>query len=408
MVKEQTLRDLLTTQARRFERWVFLEYGDQQFSYGAVDERTDRAATGLNRLGLRPGDRIALLMGNRPEFIFFFLGAPKIGLIPVPLDPSYSRDEICSILEHSGALAVVTEARFRGLRDLVPGVRHWIEIDTPSFAAPPFQSLTRGPILGFWPDLDPEESAVISYNKTRSGSWKSVVLSHRNLVSNCVQMVQPFRINETDRFLCATPLTSVAAAVLLILAPWASGGGCILREAYSPQVLHDISERRATIIAGMPRLYEMLASAPEFGESDLSSLRLAICSSGPVGEKILLQFEQQHDALIVEGYGPAEATCLCCANPYTGVRKPGSLGLPLPGTECRIIDRDGRELSPGERGEIVVRGPSVMKGYYRDPDASANALRGGWLHTGDFGYTDSDGYYYLSEEKSATNFTKNK
>jgi long-chain acyl-CoA synthetase len=274
-------------------------------------------------------------------------------------------------------------------------VRHWIEVDNPSFAASPFQSLTRGPILGFWPDLDPEEPAIISYSKSQSGVWKPVVLSHRNLISNCIQMLQPFRINETDRFLCAIPLGSMTASVLLLLAPWAAGGACILREVFAPQLLHDIRERRATVIAGMPRLYEMLAGLPEFAQSDLSSLRLAICSSGPVGDKIRVQFEERYDALIVEGYGPVEGTCLCCANPYPGVRKPGSLGLPLPGLECRIAGTDDRELSTGEQGEIIVRGPNVMKGFYRNPDSTARALKNGWLHTGDVGYTDSDGYYFL-------------
>ncbi len=395
MASQQTIRDLITTQARRFERWVFLEFGDQQFSYGAVDERTDRAATALNRLGLRPGDTVALLMGNRPEFVFFLLGAPKLGIAAVPVDPSFSRDEMLFVMEHSGAVAVVTESRYRELHDLVPGVRHWIEVDSPSFGAVPFQNLTRGPILGFWPDLDPEESAILSYTRTVSGTLKAVALSHRNLLSNCLQIMQPFRINETDRFLCAMPLSSVAASVLLVLVPWAAGGGCILREAYSPQVLSDISECRATVIAGMPRLYETLARAPEFEGSDLSSLRLALCSSGPVGSETLLAFEERHDALIVEGYGPVEATCLCCANPYTGVRKPGSLGIPLPGIECRIVDPQGRELPAGEEGEIVVRGPHVMKGYHKDKEASARSLKDGWLHTGDLGFTDSDGYYFL-------------
>ncbi len=395
MANEQTLRDLLTAQARRFERWVFLEYGDQQFSYGAVDERTDRVATGLNRLGLRPGDRVALIMGNCPEFVFFLLGVPKIGMLSVPLDLSYSREDILFVLEHSGAAAVVTESRFRALKDVAPGVRHWIEVDNPSFSASPFQNLTRGSILGFWPDLDPEEPAVISYTKAGSGAWKSVVLSHRNLVSNCLQMLQPFRINETDRFLCTIPLGSMIAAVLLLLVPWTAGGACILREAFAPRSLNDIGERGVTVIAGMPRLYEMLTGLPDFARRDLSSLRLAVCSSGLVGEKIRAQFEERFDALIVEGYGPVEGAGLCCANPYTGVRKPGSLGLPLPGLECRIVGPDDRELPTGEEGEIVVRGPNVMKGFYRDPDATARVLRNGWLHTGDIGFTDPDGYYYL-------------
>ncbi len=390
-----TLRDLLTSRARRFERWVFLEYGDLQYSYGSVDERTDRAATGLNRLGLGPGDAVALLLGNCPEFVFFFLGALKIGMTSVPIDPSWPREEILRILGHSDASAVVTASRFRGLKEQAPGVTHWIEVDAPSFSQAPFQNLTKGSILGFWPDLDPEEAAVISYVKDASGGLKPVLLSHRNLVSNCVQMQQPFRINETDRFLCAAPLSSVASVVLLVLAPWCAGGACVLREAWSSEVLQDLREMRITALAGTPRFYEMLAGTPGFVDSDLSSLRLAICISGPIGEGILEQFEKQHDALIVEGYGPPEATCLCCVNPYTGVRKPGSLGLPLPGQECRIVDAAGSVLPAGERGEIIVRGPNVMKGYYKDPDASARVLRDGWLHTGDSGCTDSDGYYYL-------------
>jgi long-chain acyl-CoA synthetase len=401
VANERTLRDLLTTQARRFERWVFLEYGGQQFSYGAVDERTDRVATGLNRLGLRPGDRMALLMRNRPEYIFFLLGAPKIGAISVPLDLSFSREELLSVLNHSGASAVVTESRFRELRSLAPDVRHWIEVDSPSFAESPFNSLTRGPILGFWPDLDPEDSALISYSRMNSGSWKAVVLSHGNLISNCAQMGQPFRINETDRFLCVIPLSTTLAFVLLVLVPWAAGAACILKEAFSQQILQDIRERRATVIAGNPGLYELVGGLPDFLQSDLSSLRLALCSSGPVGGKALVQFEERHDALIVEGYGPAEGTCLCCANPYTGVRKPGSLGLPLPGLECRVVDPDGQELPAGKVGEIVIRGPNVMKGYYRDPAGTARAQRDGWLRTGDFGRADSDGYYYLESRDSS-------
>ena len=109
---------------------------------------------------------------------------------------------------------------------------------------------------------------------------------------------------------------------------------------------------------------------------------------------MLTVFQERHDALIVEVYNRAEATCLCCANPYTGVRKSGSLGLPLPGLKCAIVDAQGRELPPGAKGEIVVRGPNVMKEYYKDPEDTKKALRGGWLHTGDFGYIDSDGYYW--------------
>ncbi|NWG14701.1 MAG: AMP-binding protein [Acidobacteria bacterium] len=394
-----TLRDLVADQARRCGKRVFLEYGGHSYSYVAVDEKTDRVATALSRMGLKHGDRIALLLSNRPEFLFFFLGAPKIGVIPVPIDPTALPDEIGFAIEHSGSTAVVTERLYLEYREQLPNVGKWIVVDDPGFAQAPFEGLERGRILGFWPDLEADDPAVISYTRGTTGDPKPVVLTHRNLISNCAQTLQPFRIDETDRFFCALPLSSVAAEVLLVLLPWIAGGSCILGEAYAARLLVELEESRATVLAGTPALYEMIAGSTGFAHSNISTLRLAICYSGPVGRKILRQFEERHDILIVEGYGLVEATCLTCANPYTGVRKPGSLGLPLPGLECRIVDAEGHYLGPGKTGEIVVRGPNVMAGYYRSPRETEAALRGGWLHTGDFGYADPDGYYFLQRAR---------
>ncbi len=393
--EQQTLRDLLTTRARRFEKKTFLECGDVQFSYAAVDDRTDRVATGLSRLGLRSGDRVALLLSNRPELVFFLLGAPKLGVIPVPIAQECSQEEIISILWHCGATVVVTERRHDALKESAPQIRHWITVDDATFDEPPFRGLTGGSVLGFWPDLDPAGAALISYTRGSFRTRKAVVLTHSNLLSNCYQLLQPFRIDETDRFMCAVPLISSAAEVLLVLAPWVAGGTCILRQPVPESLPNEIERTGATVLAGRPELYQRIAGSPDFERCDLSSLRLAVCSSGPVGEEIFRRFEERHDALIVEGYGPPEVTCLACANPYTGVLKPGSLGLVLPGQEVRVVGSQGEDLSVGEPGELVVRGPNVMKEYFRDPDATARALRGGWLHTGDTGHVDADGYYYL-------------
>ncbi len=391
-----TLRDLLTVQARRFEKKVFLESADGQYSFAEVDDRTDRVASGLSRLGLRAGDRVALLMSNRPELVFFLLGAPKLGIIPVPVDPVCSQEEIISILWHSGATAVVTEKRFDALIEIAPQIRHSIVVDDAAFVGPPFYGLTGGSVIGFWPDLDPGDTALISYQSGAQRNRRAVVLTHRNLLSNCYQVLQPFRIDETDRFICALPLNVTTSEVLLLLGPWAAGATCVLGEPVPELLPRQIEQTCATVLAGTPDFYYRLAASPGFRSCNLSSLRLAICGAGPVGQDVFRQFEERHDALIVEGYGLAEATCLTCANPYTGVLKPGSLGLVLPGQECRIADPTGEELPAGESGEIVVRGPNVMKEYFRDPAATANALRGGWLHTGDKGYLDNDGYFYLS------------
>jgi long-chain acyl-CoA synthetase len=392
----ETLRDVLLTQARRFERKVFLEYRGETFSFGALDDRTDRVATGLNRMGLRPGDRIVLLLSNRPEFVFFLLGAPKLGFVPVPVNPATSAGDLEFILDHSGASAVITEQKFGALKAGIPKTVCWVEVDNESFENPPFQGLQRGPVLGFWPDISADGPALIYYSREDSGKLKPVALTHRNLLSHCAQMLAPFRMDETDRFFCATPLFSLDTEVLLVFAPLVAGACSILLDPDSSKMIEDIFSRGATVVAGPPEFYRKISESADFRHTDLSLLRLAICHSGPAGEKVLQIFQEQHDALIVEVYNRAEATCLCCANPYTGVRKSGSLGLPLPGLKCAIVDGQGREVAAGITGEITVRGPNVMKEYYRDPQETARVLRDGWHHTGDFGYIDSDGYYWIS------------
>lgn len=389
-----TLRDFLTTQARLFARNAFLKHGEQQYSYVDLDDRTDRVATGLNRMGLRPADRVALLLSNRPEFVFFLLGAPKLGFVPIPLNPEDSFDDLAFLLHHCTAAAVITEKRFGGLRPKLPKETCWIEIDDESFGRAPFHNLSSGPVLSFWPDLRAENPALISYGRDASGNWRAVVLTHSNLLNNGSQMLLPFRLDETDRFLCAAPLHTLEAEILAIFAPLVAGGCCILAQRGPADIVGEIYESGTTVLAGTPAFLNAVSGSPSFSLTDLSSLRLAICHSGPAGTDTLVAFQDRHDALVAEVYNKAEATCLICANPYTGMRRPGSLGFPLPGQECAIVDEQDKELPPETPGRIVVRGPNVMKEYYKDPEATARVLRDGWLYTGDSGYMDADGYYW--------------
>ena len=397
MASEQdTLRDILTAQARRFEKQTFLEFDEQRYSFAEVDDRTDRVATALSRLGLRIGDRVALLMSNCPEIVFFLLGVPKIGMIPVPIGVECPREAIPAMIQASGASAVVTESRFSELRGCLPSVEHWIVVDDESFAAPPLEGLTGGSVLGFWPDLDPDHTALISRTRGSRGKPRAVALSHRNLVSSALQVLQPFRIDATDRFFCALPLSSVAAEVLMVLVPWIAGATCVLRRGFSADALQLMERCDATVLGGTPPALDSLAGSASFAGCELASLRLALCIGGPASDAVFDEFEERHDALVVESYGLVEGTCLSCANPYTGVRKRGSLGLPLQGQECRIVDARGMELPAGQVGEIVVRGPNLMKGYDGESDLTARTIRDGWLHTGDRGYVDPDGYYFLA------------
>ncbi len=393
-----TLRDIVAAQARRFEKQPFLEFREARFSYADVDDRTDRVATGLSRLGLRAGERVGLVLPNRPELLFFLWGTPKIGAVAVPLDPALPPEDIASALRSVAPSAVVTEARHAPqLQSRLTGIDHWIVVDEPSFQDDPFRGLERGAaVLGFWPDLDPGAPALIVFAHDRRRQAKGVVLSHRNLVAATAQLVQPFRVDETDRFLCLLPLSSVSAQVLLALIPWVAGATTVMADGSASDPLETVDSSRASVLAVTPRLFERLSHSAQSCGREISSLRLAICCSGVVGQNMLVDFESRYDALVVEGYGVPEATCLVCANPYTGVRKAGSLGLPLPGQQCRLVDAGGDDVATGKTGEILVRGPNIMLGYFADSEATSTALRGGWLHTGDFGYVDTDGYYYLS------------
>ena len=401
--EQQTLRDLLTTRARRYEKKTFLEYRGQSFSFRTVDDKTDRVASGLSRLGLRPRDRVALLLSNRPEFVFFFLGAAKMGAVPVPLNPAWPQKTILDAVQESQASAFVTERSFtESVLEMIsrsPRVRSWILAGNESPVDGPFRSLLEEPVLGFWPDLSPEDAAAILYTSGTTAPPKAVLLTHRNFVSNCLQAVQPFRVDETDRFFCWLPLSSSTAQVLLVLTPWAAGAACVLGEFFSPRaILDELSEKRITVLAGAPHFFADLVQAGD-ASRDIPSLRLAICNTGSVGQTTLRAFEDRYEAFVVEGYGLVEATCICCANPYTGRRKAGSVGLPLPGEQCRVVGESGGDCAVGEPGEILIRGPNIMKGYYNDPASSARTLREGWLHTGDLGRIDSDGYYYLIGRK---------
>ena len=400
-----TLRDHLTAQARRFESRIFLEYGDAQYSYRSIDDVTDRVATALSRLGLRRGERVALVLSDRPEFVFFLWGAPKVGLVPAPIDPSLPPGEIASLVERAEPAALVTEQSLAGSclerARRSASLRHTLVIDAGDAAAG-FDPLAGGPVLDFWPDLDPGDAAALVFTRGTGGRRKAVLLSHTNLIANSSQLIQPLRINSTDRFYRALPLASPSGLVLELLTPWSAGACAVLHSGRASCSLPALlAERRITVLTGTPALFEDLARSDEVDSRNLSALRLGACVPGPVSAAVLERFEERYDALIVEGYGLTEATCVSCVNPYTGVRKPGSLGLPLPGQQCRLALGSEREPEAGQVGEIVLRGPTVMLGYFDDPAGTRAALRDGWLHTGDYGYADSDGYYHLTPSSAA-------
>jgi long-chain acyl-CoA synthetase len=250
------------------------------------------------------------------------------------------------------------------------------------------------------PTLTPEHEAAIIYTSGTTGRPKGVVLTHGNYAWDAEAIARCSEMSPEDRFLCVLPLFHVNAQVVTTMAPMVAGGSMILLERFSPGPFLDALGRfQATAFSAVPTVYAILNSLAEEQVRDLSRLRVCICGAAPMPVEVFETFERKYRARILEGYGLSEGTCASSVNPLRGRRKIGSVGVPLPGQEMRIVDDTGRPLENGRVGEIVVRGPNVMKGYFRNPAATAETIRDGWLHTGDLGTRDDDGYFAIVGRK---------
>lgn len=401
----ETIPALLRRQAENRPDKVFLYFHDLEVTYRQLDEITNRLANGLTRLGIRKGEKICLLLSNRPEFVYVFLGGPKVGAVLVPINIRLKAEEVQYIVENSDATVIVTEDAFlpliQAIRPTCPKIQHVVVIGEPERQEViPFSRLLEAPASEPPVEILPQDEMGIIYTSGTTGKPKGVVLTHENYYVNSQQGVMVSRMGPDERAMCILPLFHVNGQVVTILMPLQAGGSLILTEGFSPKTFfHHITRYRATTFSGVPTVYSILLHAPEAEHYDLSGLRMCICGAAPMPVEVLTRFEKKFNTKIIEGYGLSEGTCASTLNPIEGERKIGSVGVPLPGQEIKIVDDHDRELPPGQVGEVLIRGRNVMKGYYKNPEATAEALRGGWLHTGDLGYRDEDGFLYLVGRK---------
>ncbi|RMG55750.1 MAG: long-chain fatty acid--CoA ligase [Acidobacteria bacterium] len=401
----ETIPALLRRQAGHRPDKVFLYFHDLEVTYRQLNDITDRLANGLTRLGIRKGDKVCLLLSNRPEFVYVFLGVPKVGAVLVPINIRLKAEEVQFIVENSDATVIVAEEVFlplvHAIRPACPKIQHVVVVgESERQGAIPFSQLLDAPASEPPEEVLPQDEMSIIYTSGTTGKPKGVVLTHENYYVNSEQGVMISKMGPDERAMCILPLFHVNGQVVTILMPMQAGGSLILTEGFSPKTFfHNIARYRATTFSGVPTVYSILLHAPEAEQHDLGSLRMCICGAAPMPVEVLTRFEEKFNTTIIEGYGLSEGTCASTLNPIEGGRKIGSVGVPLPGQEIKIVDDHDRELPPGRVGEVLIRGRNVMKGYYKNPAATAEALRGGWLHTGDLGYRDEDGFLYLVGRK---------
>ncbi|BBH17763.1 long-chain-fatty-acid--CoA ligase [Nocardioides baekrokdamisoli] len=341
--------------------------------------RVRAAAAQLTELGVLPGDVVALKLANRVEFVVLLFAAWRIGATVTPVNPALTEPEVLRQLEDSGARLLVVEDGREGVGEVPVISVSDIQRETPTSDAPPV--------------VDPTALALLIYTSGTTGVPKGVMLDHANLDAMTAMGREALQFSGSDRCLLILPLFHVNGIVVSVLSPLLVGGSVVIADRFNPQSFFDaIEEHRPTFFSAVPTIYSMLAALPDEVKPDTSSVRFAVCGAAPASADLLSRFEQRYGFPLVEAYGLSEGTCGSATNPVDGLRKPGTVGLPFPGQEIRILGVDGDSLPHGAAGEVVVRGANVMRGYLGRPDETAAVIKDGWLHTGDVGRLDEDGY----------------
>jgi long-chain acyl-CoA synthetase len=424
----------LEENARRFPNHAAVLLASSKFSsvltYRQVDQLANRFANALIWLGIKPGDRVAIHLSNFPQFVFAFYGALKAGATVVPANPLYKGHDLETVLANSGAKCILTFSRL--MPNLSPVVARtsiesiivtepydyfpfpwkqlaWYKLrkETQSSGVLRLAALLRSASANP-PEVsvEPDDVAILQYTGGTTGVPKGAMLTHRNLVANFTQMRNWLTdLKEGQEvFLSVVPFfhvygltvglntaISVAATVVLVVLP--------LMDARL--IAEMIARHRPTIFPGAPVIYLAINQLKNVQQYNLKSIKVCVSGSAPLPVEVQTEFERLTGAKVVEGYGLTEASPGTHVNPVYGTHKVGSIGLPLPDTDVRIVDAETgeREMPQGEAGELAIRGPQVMKGYWNAPEETAATLRDGWLYTGDIARMDEEGYFFIVDRK---------
>lgn len=383
-----------------------LFWGDREFSYAELWAHSLRVTAELRtRFKVQPGERVGLWLKNCPEFIPALFGTLQAGAVVVPINNFLKPDEVNFIIGDAGIKVLITDAElgshFRALAAVHPELKLF-KLD-PFEAAPPNGKLKTNsddgsPFVVAPPAASEGDLAVLIYTSGTTGRPKGAMLSHGNLLHNVESCRIVLQTVEGDRFAVLLPLFHSYMLTVGLLLPLLVGGSIVLVKSLHPvrNVLQEILQRRATVLPAIPQFYRGMVNAPI---STPLPLRICVSGAAPLPVQVLKEFEARFHIPLIEGYGLSEASPVVTKNPLDGTRKPGSIGLPIPQVEVSVQDDSGKHLSTLETGEICVRGGNVMLGYWKKPDETAKVMRNGWLLTGDIGYRDEAGYYFITDRK---------
>lgn len=402
-----SLGEMIRGSARHWSEKSAVIFQGQHTAYQSVEQLSNQIANALSKSGIGRGDHVALYCINSPWFICAYFGIVKTGAAVVPINLLLNPREVRYILSDSEATGLVYfdsfEPNLISIRDSLVDLKKLIVIGEPgSLGARPLSDVaaSESPVFEI-PSIDQKQTtAAIIYTSGTTGEPKGAMLTHRNLLHNVYSVTQALPIEHDDVFIAVLPMFHSFGATACTMTPLSVGATVAAVPRFSPdEVGETIVSTKATVFLGVPSMYTVFANVREDRKPDFSSLRFCISGGAALPGEVMKRFEEKYQIPILEGDGPTECSPVTSVNPFEGDRKPGSIGLPVLGVEMKIFDDTGTELPAGEVGEIVVRGENVMKGYLNRPEETAEAFFGDWYRTGDVGYQDEDGYFYIVDRK---------
>ena len=418
------VHQILEDAVRDFPKNEAVIFLGMKISYEVLGKWVECFASGLSQLGFKMGERMALMLPNCPQYIVAYYAVLKLGGIVVNVNPMYVERELAFQLKDSGAQGILT------LREILPRVKA-VQNQAPlkriflTDLADPLRVIipekfgpsgdcpvyAYGEVLEIGKSLppplvavNPDETALLQYTGGTTGVSKGAMLSHRNLVSDVVQCVawNVDAVRGEERMLAAIPFFHVYGMTVAMNEALYLAATIILLPRFNvDEALEAINNHRPTRFPGVPTMYIAINNHPRIREYNISSIKVCSSGSAPMPVEALKKFEELTGGKISEGYGLTEASPVTHANPFFGKRKIGSIGLPRPDTDSKIVDLETgeKDLLPGEAGELCIRGPQVMKGYWNRPEETEKTLRNGWLYTGDIAKMDEEGYFFIVDRK---------
>jgi long-chain acyl-CoA synthetase len=449
-IPEISLHQMFVDSAQKYPKQIavhlvlkYLPLGvaiQSKLTYAELNEATDRCAVALQKLGVRKGDRVSLMLPNLPQQVIAYFGILKAGATVVNTNPTYTARELQHQLDDCGAETIILTSglyeRFAQIREHTR-VKHVILTDIPESLSWPFKGMVEkqvraskmmkdvppGPDIYRLYDLlkqasgkptyvpiNNDDIALFQYSGGTTGVPKAAMLTHHNLVSNVAQMIAWFTPVEygKEKVLCALPFFHVYGMTVGMLFGFAIGAELVVvpDPRNTNHILETIHHERITLYPGVPGMYIGIVNHPKVKQYNLRSVKACLSGAAALPVEVAQKFESITGGRLVEGFGMTESSPTVTANPINGESRAGSIGLPLPNTEVRLVelDPDARgnyaDVAEGQEGELLVRGPQVMKAYWNMPDETAKMIsRDHWLHTGDIAKMDKDGYFYIVDRK---------